>query len=341
MRNWFETNKPTFEGIWAKLSSGFSEVGSTIKTELGDIWTNTIIPAADGFKTWTKDNEGLIGESLAASGRIALSAWDTLIETLKKEFEVFKEILKSIAESPAIQKLKEFVEVLTEKFMQWIIDNEESIKGAIDVIDDAIQLLYKGIKLLVDEALLPALNIAFELLGPLILAVVDAILDFLGAVFWIIDRLDELDDAWEVLKGALDSVKEKWDEIWGGIVSGFKGYVNVIIDGINAITRGINDLSFSVPDWIPVFGGRSWSPDIPPIPRLDEGGIVTGPTLAALATDRQDEVVMPLRDLDMMMNGGRTMVFNVENLYGVDDLEDFVQEANLAALRRGQENVLT
>ena len=31
----------------------------------------------------------------------------------------------------------------------------------------------------------------------------------------------------------------------------------------------------------------------------------------------------------------------VENLYGVDDLEDFVQEANLAALRRGQENVLT
>ena len=38
--------------------------------------------------------------------------------------------------------------------------------------------------------------------------------------------------------------------------------------------------------------------------------------------------------------GGRTIVFNVENLYGVDDLEDFVQEANLAALRRGQENVL-
>ena len=30
--------------------------------------------------------------------------------------------------------------------------------------------------------------------------------------------------------------------------------------------------------------------------------------------DRQDEVVMPLRDLDMMMNGGRTMVFNVDSL---------------------------
>ena len=345
VRNWFETNKPTFEGIWAGLSDGFTDVGSTIKTELGDIWTNTIIPAAEGFKNWIKDNEGLIGESLAASGRIGASAFNTYIETLKKEFEVFIEILKSIEESPAFQKLKEFVEVLTEKFMQWIIDNEESIKGAIDVIGDAIQLLYKGIKLLVDEALLPTLNVAMELLAPLIIAVVDAILDFLGAVFWLIDRLDELDDAWEDLKVALDSVKEKWDTIWGGIKEDFKGFVNDIIDGINAIILGWNSLEFTLPKVGkgPLsFGGWTvGTPDIKPIPKLDEGGIVTGPTLAALATDRQDEVVMPLRDLDMMMNGGRTMVFNVENLYGVDDLEDFVQEANLAALRRGQENVLT
>ena len=78
--------------------------------------------------------------------------------------------------------------------------------------------------------------------------------------------------------------------------------------------RGVNNLSFSVPDWIPIYGGRSWSPDIDEIPKLDEGGIVIGPTLAALAMDRQDEVVMPLRDLDMMMNGGRTMVFNVDSL---------------------------
>ena len=140
-------------------------------------------------------------------------------------------------------------------------------------------------------------------------------------------------------------MKEKWDTIWGGIKEDFKGFVNDIIDGINAIIIGWNSLEFTLPKVGkgPLsFGGWTvGTPDIKPIPRLDEGGIVTGPTLAALATDRQDEVVMPLRDLDMMMNGGRTMVFQVENLYGVDDLEDFVQEANLAALRRGQENVLT
>ena len=37
--------------------------------------------------------------------------------------------------------------------------------------------------------------------------------------------------------------------------------------------------------------------------------------------------------------GGITL--HVENLYGVDDLEDFVQEANLLGQRMGREDVLT
>ena len=129
--NWFDTNNATFEGIWAGLSGGFTDVGSTIKTELGDIWANTIIPAAEGFKNWTKDNEGLIGESLAASGRIAASAWDTYIETAQKVFGEVMAGIETIARSPAIQTLTDFFEKLVEKFMQWVVDNEESIKGAI------------------------------------------------------------------------------------------------------------------------------------------------------------------------------------------------------------------
>ena len=69
------------------------------------------------------------------------------------------------------------------------------------------------------------------------------------------------------------------------------------------------------------------------------GGIAMAPHLAVVGD--VPEAIIPLDRLASIMGGGRTMVFNVENLYGVDDLEDFVQEANLAALRRGQENVLT
>ena len=69
------------------------------------------------------------------------------------------------------------------------------------------------------------------------------------------------------------------------------------------------------------------------------GGIAMAPHLAVVGD--VPEAIIPLDRLASIMGGGRAMVFNVENLYGVDDLEDFVQEANLAALRRGQENVLT
>ena len=69
------------------------------------------------------------------------------------------------------------------------------------------------------------------------------------------------------------------------------------------------------------------------------GGIAMAPHLAVVGD--VPEAIIPLDRLASIMGGGRTMVFQVENLYGVDDLEDFVQEANLAALRRGQENVLT
>ena len=99
---------------------------------------------------------------------------------------------------------------------------------------------------------------------------------------------------------------------------------------------------------------------------LEHGGIVTGPTLTLLG-EAGPEAVIPLPNLNLSslvtdaggglvieevssslsalserdFQGQRDLHIHVENLYGVEDLEDFVQEANLAALRRGQENVLT
>ena len=69
------------------------------------------------------------------------------------------------------------------------------------------------------------------------------------------------------------------------------------------------------------------------------GGIAMAPHLAVVGD--VPEAIIPLDRLASIMGGGRTMVFNVENLYGVDDLEDFVQEANLLGQRMGREDVLT
>ena len=189
---------------------------------------------------------------------------------------------------------------------QWWIDNEERFKGAADAIADGIRNVTKALK----EAELNWTDFwPFSQME----ATAKATLHAVAAIAWLIDRLDELD---------------------------FKGFIDDIIDGLNAIILGWNSLEFTLPEldtkrFGKIGGWTIGTTNIKTIDRLDEGEIVIGPmpddsALGSLATA-----------LGSIGNGGRTMVFNVENLYGVDDLEDFVQEATLLGQRMGREDVLT
>ena len=322
VHSWITNNKEFLLGLWNEFSGTIVELGGKIKTNLVDVWNNDVMPVLNTFKQWLEDNKETISAAWGAILNIGGGAVETVFDVLKHAADVIL---------PRIQRvIEEFILPAIEKFGQWFQDNEETIKGALDAIGDAAKLLLDTLGFLFD--------VIWPEVKPILLLFIDILLWIGEKILWVVDQLDEFDDK-------LREFKDVWDTTWSNIANDFKDFVNLIIDGINTIIKGWNSLEFTLPSktiFGKKFGGQSIrTPDIPLIPRLDEGGIVTGPTLAALAMDRQDEVVMPLRDLDMMMNGGRTMVFNVENLYGVDDLEDFVQEANLAALRRGQENVLT
>jgi tape measure domain-containing protein len=58
-----------------------------------------------------------------------------------------------------------------------------------------------------------------------------------------------------------------WDSIWKGI----KSVINFIIRGLNILIKGLNSISFSIPDWVPVIGGKSFGFNIKPIPELATG----------------------------------------------------------------------
>ena len=97
--------------------------------------------------------------------------------------------------------------------------------------------------------------------------------------------------------------------VWDGIVSGFKGFVNIFINGINTIIGGFNKLSFTAPDWIPGIGGKTIGFNLPTIPLLAKGGIATGPTLAMVGEGREHEAILPLSKLQNLIdrakgNGG-------------------------------------
>ena len=138
--------------------------------------------------------------------------------------------------------------------------------------------------------------------------------------------------------GLWDTVKEKWEgaktfftNLWDGIKQIFKTAINGIIDILNGMIRGLNILLTPLRAVIMAVGnlfGAGWTMDqvqIPEIPHLATGGIITGPTLAMLGENFNDEAVMPLENntgwirrlaYDITAEGGMT---------GGDELLDAVE----------------
>ena len=88
---------------------------------------------------------------------------------------------------------------------------------------------------------------------------------------------------------------EKFNSIKNGAKAAFNGVISVVESAVNGIIRKINTLHWTIPDWVPVFGGDSFGFNIRTIsiPRLATGGIATSSTLANIG-ERGAEAVLPL-----------------------------------------------
>jgi hypothetical protein len=74
--------------------------------------------------------------------------------------------------------------------------------------------------------------------------------------------------------------------------TGVLGFYKMIFNGIADLWNNtIGKLSFKVPSWVPGIGGKGF--EVPNIPKLADGGIVTGPTLALIG-EAGPEAVVPL-----------------------------------------------
>lgn len=85
-----------------------------------------------------------------------------------------------------------------------------------------------------------------------------------------------------------------WRMAWEGVKSIFVGIfntlgallktpINAVIALINKAIAGINSLGITIPDWVPLLGGKSFSINIPEIPMLARGGFTNGASIAGEA----------------------------------------------------------
>lgn len=81
------------------------------------------------------------------------------------------------------------------------------------------------------------------------------------------------------LKMAFDGVKKVAKGIVNGILIIVESFINNIIRGLNWLITKINSIRLKVPDWVPVVGGKGWSPHIGQmssitLPRLATGAVI-------------------------------------------------------------------
>lgn len=95
-----------------------------------------------------------------------------------------------------------------------------------------------------------------------------------------------------------------WNRAWNGLKTGFRGIVNSIIgllngmisglvSGINSAIGAVNKLSIKIPDWLPLYGGKTLKFSIPTvsapqIPYLAKGAVLPAnqPFLAVVGDQR-------------------------------------------------------
>jgi len=106
---------------------------------------------------------------------------------------------------------------------------------------------------------------------------------FIGPFEIIYDLLADLFD-WP------GSFGEAMSSVFNAVMDVVKAPFNLLIKGINYVIGGLNKINFSIPNWVPFIGGKSFGFSLPEVPYLEQGGTV-GET--GLAVVHQGEVVLP------------------------------------------------
>ncbi len=120
--------------------------------------------------------------------------------------------------------------------------------------------------------------------------------------------------------------------IFGTMGAIIKSPINAAISGINMAIRGVNKLSFDIPNWVPGLGGKHFGIHIPQIPALAEGGIVTKATMALVGEGKEHEAVIPLSKLDSLVTNSVKKVIDSGNTNNIEAIVDRIVEKLIIAL---------
>lgn len=260
-------NMPTIKAI---ISTVFGAIGSAIS-----FLVDNVFPLLGQAFTWLSTNIfPLFNQAASQSGGI---------------FQTIGGIISFFATNVLPVLLNVFKQVVA-----WVAANWPTISSIFSQVFGAIAAAVKVIW--------PIVARIAEVLFPLVLNAATILLNGLDGIFKLVGGIFEV--VGTTVQGVVDGIVAAWEflsdvteTIWNGITGIVKGVLNGLIDVVNGFFGFLNGLSFGAGPWdvgpIHVDAIAIDPFNIPLIPHLASGGIVSGPTLALLG-ERGPEAVVPL-----------------------------------------------
>jgi TP901 family phage tail tape measure protein len=258
--------------------------------------------------THSKTFHKIVDEAFHGIATAGKWMWDTVLKPVFNEFATVVKWLWGNIIKPY------FTLIVTElRFMAavWLWLADQAIRPIVQAIGNVVMWLWRN-------AISPALN------G------IKADLHVAGQVFsWLYSNAIRPMATQAV--SAFNSVKSGLSSAWAGlsgiassafynIVGAIRGPINAIIGMVNAMIRSLNGVRITVPSvdipGVGKVGGASAGFNIPNIPYLAQGGIVTRPTVAMIG-EAGPEAIIPLSH-GRGLGGGDTYNIHVSVPPGAD-----------------------
>lgn len=264
----FDNIKEIFDTLW-------NGVAQPVLNALKTLWCDTWQSISDFWNEWGQPIFDGINEGITTTKNVFLNLWETV---LKPVFDKLMDVADSV----------------------WT----EHLKPLLDEFLDFVGTLITSVLSIYNKAIAPVVNWLVSILGPIVSSVLGKIIKIVGNV--ISNIIDAVKNIISALKGVVLFITGvftgDWKKAWQGVKKIFKGVwdalvdiaktpINLIIglingltgaveDALNWIIDGINELSFTTPDWLPgdlggqTFGFDLSQIDIPEIPKLAQGAVI-------------------------------------------------------------------
>lgn len=293
----------------------------TLWTTLTNVWNTVAVPIFN-----------IIKEMFDSTGITA----DTVFNFISWIFETTMNYLKAVWENIALPVMHIIVQILgwvKDKFAEHMPLIQQIFGDCINMINqlwqEILQPCFKAIGDFIQNILAPAFKWAFEnIIGP----VVDNCFRTIGNL-WNNSLKPIFDGIIAFVKGvftgnwrsAWDGVVKILGGVWSGITTVIKAPLNAVIGLINKAISAMNKISVTIPDWVPAVGGKKFGVNLPSINYLENGGILTQPTMLNANTmageknkgkQAQAEAVIPLdrlfKEMDRLYGQGKEIVLNID-----------------------------